>query len=135
METLLPGLGITCEDMGAMTSNMSSGLWEKVPRCSEKTLEVRTDCIGRILRRKRQGGPAEARGVIAPVFLFEELCTVAVPGVSSVGRVGRGRTSSGPGTNALTLARRMLFLQRPRRRTPVRGGIARALPWKGTGLS
>ena len=36
METLLPGLGISCEDMGAMTSNMSSGLWEKVPRCSEK---------------------------------------------------------------------------------------------------
>ena len=108
METLLPGLGITCEEMGAMTSNMSCRR-AKVPRCSEN----------------RCGHTA-----LLPGLLFEALCTAAPLGVSFVGRDGCGRINSGPGTAAITLARPMSLLPVRRPRIPwipVRGGVARAL--------
>ena len=63
MESLLPGLGITCEDMGAYTIYMSSGLWEKVTSemFRESLGEDRlhwedswTEDTGRSPRRKRK---------------------------------------------------------------------------------
>ena len=73
-------------------------------------------------KRKRQESWAaahtEAQEVIASRLLLEELCTAAVPGLFTVGRVGR--TGFGPGTPVMHVAP-------PRPRIPVRGGLARAL--------
>ena len=48
METLLPGLGITCEEMGAMTSNMSCRRkFRDVPRTDVDTLHCSRVCSSR----------------------------------------------------------------------------------------